>query len=153
MNLTIRAIEQHDEQRWRELWDAYSRFYEMEPSGHITRHTWNRLMDPLCPVFSVVAVDVSASVVIGFANYVLHENTSTIKPVCYLEDLFVTPDKRAAGVGHCLIDWLVAQMRVHGWARLYWHTREKNYRARGLYDKYTQRSDFVRYDLNNPDLA
>jgi len=76
---------------------------------------------------------------------VIHENTSTLTPVCYLEDLFVDPKKRAGGVGRQLIDWLVAEMKVQGWSRLYWHTRENNYRARGLYDKYGPHSGFVRY--------
>jgi ribosomal protein S18 acetylase RimI-like enzyme len=101
----------------------------------------------------MVALDNHAGFVIGFANYVIHENTSTVTPVCYLEDLFVAPDKRAAGVGHRLIDSLVEQMSVQGWSRLYWHTRETNYRARGLYDKYTQHSGFIRYVVNNSDLA
>ena len=33
---------------------------------------------------------------IGMANYIIHENTWTLTPVCYLEDLFVDPKKRAA---------------------------------------------------------
>jgi hypothetical protein len=48
-------------------------------------------------------------------------------------------------VGRLLIDWLVAEMAAAGWSRLYWHTRENNYCARGLYDKYTPHSGFVRY--------
>ena len=88
--------------------------------------------------------------VIGMANYVIHENTWTLTPVCYLEDLFVDPGKRAAGVGQALIDWLVAEMKAKGWSRLYWNTKENNYRARGLYDKYTPHSGFVRYVINGP---
>ena len=66
-------------------------------------------------------------------------------PVCYLEDLYVEPGVRAGGVGRKLIDWLVDAMAREGWSRLYWLTRENNYRARGLYDKYTPRDPFVRY--------
>jgi len=44
----------------------------------------------------------------------------------------------------------VAQMQEQGWSRLYWNTRENNYRARGLYDKYTPHSGFLRYVVNNP---
>jgi hypothetical protein len=46
-----------------------------------------------------------------------------------------------------LIGWLVAEMKREGWSRLYWHTRLNNYRARGLYDKFTPHSDFVRYTV------
>jgi ribosomal protein S18 acetylase RimI-like enzyme len=69
--------------------------------------------------------------------------------VCYLQDLFVDPGCRAAGTGKLLIDWLVAEMQRQGWARLYWATRENNYRARGLYDKYTPHSGFLRYVIDN----
>ena len=107
-------------------------------------------MDPAAPVHAIVA-ERAGEGVIGMANYVIHENTWTLTPVCYLEDLFVDADKRAAGVGQALIDWLVAQMKAQRWSRLYWNTRENNYRARGLYDKYTPHSGFVRYVISNPD--
>jgi len=83
------------------------------------------------------------------ANYIIHENTWTLTPVCYLEDLFVNPKKRAVGVGEALIDWLVVEMNRRKWSRLYWNTKENNYRARGLYDKYTPHSGFLRYVINN----
>jgi GNAT superfamily N-acetyltransferase len=149
MNATIRKIEPRDEPRWRRLWDAYTRFYEREPDEAVTRHTWRRLMDPASPVHAIVA-EREGDGVIGIANYLIHENTSSLTPVCYLQDLFVDPAARASGVGRQLIDWLVAEMGAQGWSRLYWATRENNYRARGLYDQYTPHSGFVRYVISNP---
>ena len=149
MSVTIRKIEARDEARWRVLWDGYCRFYERKLSEPITRHTWARLMDKDSPVHGIVAEQAGAGV-IGIANYVIHENTWSLTPVCYLEDLFVDPAQRAVGVGRQLIDWLVAEMKRQGWGRLYWNTRETNYRARGLYDKYTPHSGFVRYVVMNP---
>ena len=149
MTVKIRKIEVRDEARWRVLWDGYCRFYERDLSEPITRHTWNRIMDFTSPVHAIVAEDAAAGV-IGICNYILHENTWTLTPVCYLEDLFVDPHQRAVGVGKQLIDWLVAEMKVQGWSRLYWNTRENNYRARGLYDKFTPHSGFLRYVINNP---
>ncbi|HYL67552.1 MAG TPA: GNAT family N-acetyltransferase [Candidatus Limnocylindria bacterium] len=149
MTVTIRKIEPRDEQHWRELFDRYTRFYEREPSEAITRRTWTNLMNAASPVYAVVAVS-DAGVVIAIANYLIHENTSALAPACYLQDLFVDPATRACGVGKLLIDWLVAEMGTRGWSRLYWHTRENNYRARGLYDKYTPQDGFVRYVVKNP---
>lgn len=146
----IRPIEPRDEARWRVLWDGYTRFYEREPDEAVTRHTWARILDPQSPVHAIVAED-DAGMVIGIANYLLHENTSTLTPVCYLQDLFVDPDARAHGAGKRMIDWLVDEMKARKWARLYWQTRENNYRARGLYDKYTPHSGFVRYVVTNED--
>ena len=144
MSVAVRPIEARDEPRWRVLWEGYCRFYERELSEAITQHTWKRIMDASTPVYAIVA-ETQDDGVIGMCNYVIHENTWTLTPVCYLEDLFVEPGKRAQGVGKALIDWLVASMAKNGWSRLYWHTRENNYRARGLYDKYTAQSGFVRY--------
>jgi len=148
MKATIRPIEAQDEARWRVLWDAYTRFYEREPVEAVTRHTWSRIMDASSPVKAIVAVHEGE--VVGIANYLLHENTSTLAPVCYLQDLYVDPKSRASGVGKQLIEWLVAEMEREGWARLYWATRENNYRARGLYDKFTPHSGFLRYIVKNP---
>jgi GNAT superfamily N-acetyltransferase len=64
-------------------------------------------MDPASPVHAIVAERADAKV-IGIANYIIHENTWTLTPICYLQDLFVDPAERAVGVGKQLIDWLVA---------------------------------------------
>ncbi len=143
---TVRPVEAGDEARWRELWDAYTRFYEREPSEPVTRHTWARIRDPASPVNAIVAV--REGVIVGIANYLTHENTATLAPVCYLQDLFVDPEARAFGAGRRMIDWLVAEAKRQGWPRLYWATKETNYRARGLYDRYTPHSGFLRYVLD-----
>ncbi|MGH9746848.1 MAG: hypothetical protein ACRD59_12155 [Candidatus Acidiferrales bacterium] len=48
-----------------------------------------------------------------------------------------------------MIEWLVTEMKARGWSSLYWHTKEDNYRARGLYDKFTPHSGFLRYVIKN----
>ncbi|MCC6532739.1 MAG: GNAT family N-acetyltransferase [Burkholderiales bacterium] len=144
----VRPIDARDQSRWRELWDGYCRFYEREPSEAVARHAWERIMDAASPLYAIVAEQ--AGRVIGMANYIIHDNTATLTPVCYLQDLFVDPNERARGVGKALIDWLVAETGRRGWSRLYWNTKENNYRARGLYDKYTAHSGFLRYVVNNP---
>lgn len=151
MTITIRKIDVGDAARWRELWDGYCRFYEEDVPDAVTRHTWGRIMDPTSPVHAIVAEQRGGDV-IGFANYTIHESTWTLAPVCYLEDLFVDPRERAVGVGKQQIDWLLAEMAREGWARVYWHTKDTNYRARGLYDKYTRHSGFLRYVVINPSL-
>jgi GNAT superfamily N-acetyltransferase len=107
-------------------------------------------MNPRSSIFGIVAVE--AGEVIGIANCVMHENTSTLQPVCYLQDLYVDPAVRAGGVGKQMIEWLLAEMKTQGWARVYWATKENNYRARGMYDKFTSHSGFLRYVVYNPDM-
>jgi GNAT superfamily N-acetyltransferase len=146
MTITIRRIEPRDEPRWRELFDGYTRFYEREPSESITRHAWARIMDASAPVNAIVAVREGR--VVGIANYLTHESTLALTPVCYLQDLFVDPECRGGGVGRALIDWLIAEMHAQGWSRLYWNTRETNTQARALYDTYNPHSGFVRYVID-----
>jgi len=142
----IRPIEARDRARWEPLWDGYTRFYEREPREDVTTHLWTRLMDPRSSVHGIVS-DHPKLGVIGLAHYILHDSTSLLTPVCYLQDLFVDPAVRAKGAGKQLIDWLVEKMNAEGWSRLYWNTKEDNYRARGLYDKFTPRDPFVRYSI------
>jgi GNAT superfamily N-acetyltransferase len=144
--VTVRRAALQDEKRWRELFDGYCLFYKRPLSEPLTRHTWARILDDASPIHAIVAEDRKDGV-IGIANYVVHEHTLGLTPVCYLGDLFVDPAQRAAGVGEQLIGWLAAEMKREGWSRLYWHTRLNNYRARGLYDKFTPHSDFVRYTV------
>jgi len=146
MKVHIRPAEPRDERRWRELFDGYCLFYERQPDEKMSTYTWRRILDPQVPVHAIVAQK-NGGAVIGIANYLIHEHTLGMTPACYLGDLFVDPQERAGGVGEQLIDWLVAQMKKQGWCRLYWHTRHNNYRARGLYDKFTKHNDFVRYTV------
>ena len=52
------------------------------------------------------------------------------------------------GAGRALIENLVALAREGGWRRIYWHTHEGNTRARALYDRIVERTDYVRYDID-----
>ena len=149
--MNIRPIQAKDEAAWRALWQGYCRFYEVSLDAKIEDYTWQRIVDATSPVKAFVAEDLSASPpeLVGICNYILHENTWELSPVCYLEDLFVKPTCRAKGVGQAMIDWLVVKMKEQGWSRIYWNTKENNYRARGLYDKYNPRDAFVRYVIKN----
>jgi GNAT superfamily N-acetyltransferase len=115
---------------------------------HVTHCTWSRILADDSAIHAIVAAAADGAI-IGFANYIVHQNTWSVEPICCLEDLYVDANRRASGVGRMLIDWLLAQMRERHWSRVYWVTREDNYRARALYDKYTPHSGFVRYAIMN----
>jgi GNAT superfamily N-acetyltransferase len=142
----VRDLTAADETAWRRLWSGYCNFYEVVMSDEQTNFTWQRLMNPASSVKGLVAEN-SEGRVVGLCNYLLHENTWTMSPVCYLEDLFVENTLRGGGVGEALIQEMVDRKKQHGWARLYWMTKENNYRARGLYDKFSRADGFVRYTV------
>lgn len=133
-----------DEAAWRQLWAGYLAFYETVLPRAVTDRTWQRILDPASSLFARVAEDNGE--VIGFCVNVLHEGTWTPDPICYLEDLFVTAERRGAGVGRMLIEDLIARARERGWSRLYWHTQSSN-PARRLYDRFVAADDFVRYRI------
>jgi GNAT superfamily N-acetyltransferase len=144
----VRDLTDADEHAWRRLWAGYCNFYEVVLPDSTTDRTWLRLMDPNSTIKGLVIEDPSGRVV-GLCNFILHENTWTVAPVCYLEDLFVDPSLRGGGVGEAMIAELTDRMRANGWARIYWNTKENNYRARGLYDKFSKADGFVRYVIKN----
>jgi hypothetical protein len=75
-----------------------ARFYEREPVEEITRHAWTRILDPVAPVYAIVAEDALAGVV-GIANYLIQDSTSALAPGCYSQDLYVDPAIHARGMG------------------------------------------------------
>jgi len=148
--LLVRDPAAADEPAWRELWSQYNDFYEKEVPEAVTAHTWRRMLDPATAIFGRLATVDDA--VIGFSASVLHEITWAIAPVCYLEDLFVAPAFRGAGIGRMLIADLIERAKSNGWSRLYWHTRADN-PARRLYDEFDKADDFVRYRLFFSDVT
>ena len=145
--MNIRTVTPLDRESWFHLWRGYLDFYETALDERISETTWLRLLDTNEPVFGLVAVD-AADQVIGIVNYVLHANTWTEKPVCYLEDLFVDPAARGQGAGKALIEAVIELAKTQGWYRVYWQTKEGNAAARRVYDKITPATDWVRYDAN-----
>jgi GNAT superfamily N-acetyltransferase len=145
MTTDIRFATAGDEAAWRPLWAAYLTFYKADVSEEITRHTWQRILDPQSRVAMRLAIVDGA--IAGFAIHHHHDSTWDVRPDCYLEDLFVSEAVRGRGVGRALIDDLHALCRTRGWGRLYWHTNADNARARALYDTYAPADGFVRYTL------
>lgn len=141
----VRDPKPGDEGDWRRLWRGYLDFYETDIPGIVTTLTWRRILYRCSGLFGRVAV--RDGEVVGFTVAVLHAGSWTAGQICYLEDLFVDPRHRGAGIGRALIEDLVTLGRERGWSRLYWHTRASNAAARRLYDTFATADDFVRYRM------
>jgi GNAT superfamily N-acetyltransferase len=141
--VAVRPIEQRDYAQWLPLWTGYNTFYEKVAPPEVTATTWARFFDASEPVHAVVAeVD---GCLAGLVHFLFHRNTSTLAPVCYLQDLFTREDIRGAGVGRALIEAVYARAREAGSPRVYWMTHHTNTTAMALYDKVATHTGFVRY--------
>lgn len=81
----------------------------------------------------------------GLAHYLFHRSMIAIAPVCYLQDLFTTPQARGQGVGRALIEAVYDAAHAAGSSRVYWHTHETNAPAQALYDRLAEKSGFIVY--------
>lgn len=144
--MLIRDAFPSDEAAWRQLWAGYVAFYEADVPEEVTARTWERLIRRQDGFFCRVAETESQAC--GFSLSVIHAGSWTAEPICYLEDLFVAPERRGRGIGEALIRDLVTTAKAKGWSRLYWHTQASNAAARRVYDRFTLADDFVRYRIS-----
>jgi GNAT superfamily N-acetyltransferase len=140
---TMRGASQQDWEQWLPLWEGYNTFYERIISAEVTKATWGRFFDHYEPVNAFVAED--AGRLIGFVHYIFHRSTSMIGPICYLQDLFSSPEVRGQGVGRALIERVYIAAAQADSPRVYWLTHETNKPGMALYDKVAERSGFIQY--------
>ena len=152
-SIEIRPATAADREQWQRLWQGYLEFYRASLAASVTDLLWQRILDPAQEIHALVAE--SGSGLLGLVHYFPHAHTWYADPVCYLNDLFVTPSARGSGIGRRLIEAVTGQARERGWAEVYWHTQADNTTARVLYDSVTGGTDgFVNYtiDLSKPTL-
>lgn len=149
-HVQLRQAVPEDFDQWSRLWGGYNEFYgrigENALPREITGATWARFFDPDEPMYALVAE--MGDKLVGFANYLFHRSTTSIAPVCYLQDLFTSEEARGQGVAGALIDCITDHARREGCSRVYWQTHESNDTARRLYEKIAERSGFIIYRKN-----
>ena len=87
-----------------------------------------RVPDAHCVIGSVDAVPA------GFALYFFNYSTFLARPGLYLEDLFVKPAFRGAGLGKALLLHLAALAHERGCGRMEWAVLDWNEPAIGFYE-------------------
>jgi GNAT superfamily N-acetyltransferase len=143
MGTIIRPLRPEDREQWQLLWEGYNLFYE-RPNlpREITKATWDRFFDPGEPMFAALA-ELDGKLV-GLVHYLYHRSTTSVEPVCYLQDLFTAPEARGMGIGRALIEHVYDEAARAGSRRVYWQTAEDN-PARKLYDRVAELTPFRRY--------
>ena len=145
--ISIRPAQRRDYQQWRPLWDGYNSFYGREGETAleegITQATWERFFDSSEPVHCLVAE--TSERLVGLTHFILHRSTTRLRDVCYLQDLFTSPQLRGRGIGRKLILSVYEAARAAGCSRVYWQTQVTNCAGRALYDKLAGHHGFIVY--------
>lgn len=139
-DLAIRPLEAGDRSGWEQLWigyHAHGPFGGPPPPAAVTDATFARFLGNDA-MRALVAIQEDA--LVGIIHAVFHPVTSSDKPVCFLNDLFVAGTVRRRGVGRRLMEALYDLARAEGASRVYWHMQADNRTAAELYDKLASRS-------------
>lgn len=139
----IRELSVDDFAVWRRLWSNYQTFYKVALAEAVYVAAWERLIDDEVPIHGALAV--IDDEVIGLVHWFYHPSLWRVQDVCYLQDLFVDPEKRSAGAGRVLIEYVYEHAQVRRAPEVYWHTHNTNETAMLLYDRIADLSGFVQY--------
>ena len=110
---------------------------EFENLSHLLRLTPETLAPHLFgerPVVESVVAE-SAGTVVGFALFFTNFSTFLAKPGLYLEDLYVQPACRGAGIGRALLTHLGALAVARDYGRFEWSVLDWNENAIRFYEK------------------
>lgn len=142
----IRSIEPGDRDAWRRLFLAYGVFYETAFTEDVLDRVWALLLAEGSGLDAIV-VELDGAVV-GFAHFRSHPDSFTGGRDWYLEDLYIDPDARGAGLATALIERLAELARDTEHAgSLRWTTAADNTRAQRVYDRIATKTTWVTYEL------
>jgi hypothetical protein len=144
---TITSISSEHKEQWLNLWKFYCGPNSV--NDETTEYTWQRFFDDNSSIHCVVIL--RENMVVGFATYVLHESTWEIKPVCYVEDVYIDKKSRGnlLGTGTKLAQFFTHELSKGHFSRLEGMTRIENEVAQKLYGSFTQGEHYVRYVLKS----
>ena len=138
----IRPLEEADRDTWEPLWHDYLAFYDTALPPEIFDAQWRRLMQAH-PVAGLIAHDEGRAT--GIVHYIFHPHGWKMRDVCYLQDLFVVPEKRGTGHGRAMIEAVYDRADANGTPDVYWMTQDDNVEGRRLYDRVGRLTPFVKY--------
>jgi len=142
--IIIRDLELNDKAQWRNIWQQYLEFYQTKLSDEMISLAFTRLLSQDQNELKCLLATLDGQAV-GLAHILTHRHGWFEKKVIYLQDLFVLPNIRKAGVASALINEIYHRADKQNTPHVYWTTAINNEEARSLYDKIGKVSNFIRY--------
>lgn len=146
MNVSVNPVAQDDRKQWEVLYHGYAEFYQVPMNEQILDTVWGWIHDDSNPFFGLIAKDAK-----GNALGLMHcrQMASPLRGalVGFLDDLFVTPEARGQGVVEELYAALNRLGKQQGWPFIRWITAENNYRGRAVYDKLSDKTHWLTYQM------
>jgi ribosomal protein S18 acetylase RimI-like enzyme len=148
MAIQVRALGDKDFFAWLGLFEGYSEFYKSELTDQKALTVWSWLIDHEHSLTGAVAVDDDGTGdFVGFALYREVPNTLSATRGLFIDDLFVAPESRTAGVGRSLIEFAKGYAAERKLSTVQWITASDNETAQKLYDDVGTRTDWVTYEI------
>jgi GNAT superfamily N-acetyltransferase len=141
----IRDIQSKDKENWKKLYKGYADFYKVEMSENILQTVWSWLNDKNHEVEGIV-YEIDGNI-IGFAHYRRMPSPLRGQDIGFLDDLFVEPIHRGKKIGDKIINELKKISKSKGWNLIRWVTRDDNLRAKTLYDRVAEKTNWETYEL------
>ena len=147
MDITVTALSERDRSEWEKLYFAYADFYNMPMNQEVLDTVWSWIFDQNNKFYCLIAKDDSNNG-LGLMHY--REMPSPLRgaSVGFLDDLFVNPDYRGKGIVNALYKALNKEASKHGWPFVRWITADNNYRGRSVYDKISEKTHWVTYQMS-----
>ncbi len=146
MTVTVDFVSQRDRAQWETLYHGYADFYQMPMSDEILDTVWGWIHDESNLFFGLFAKDEAGN---GLGLMHCRQMASPLRGalVGFLDDLFVKPEARGTGVVEALYEVLNDLARERGWPFVRWITAEDNHRGRAVYDRLSDKTDWVTYQM------
>jgi GNAT superfamily N-acetyltransferase len=145
-DVEVRPLEARDRGAWEALYAGYAEFYRLPLTAERAERLWDWLLDPDHPVEGRLATVRGGGGAVGLAHFRDMPSPLRAQTLGFLDDLFVAPEARGGRVAGALLEAIAEIGRARGWPCYRWITREDNFRARGLYERVAERTDWVTYE-------
>ena len=141
----IREIKPTDKEQWENLYEGYAKFYKVEMNKTILKTVWNWIHDKNHEVEGIV-YEINNKIV-GLAHYRKMPRPLRGQEIGFLDDLYVDPDYRRKGIGEKFLNYLKELSKSRGWNLIRWLTHDDNIKAKSLYDRVAEKTNWDLYEL------